>query len=56
MEKLYSKEDMSSLDMSEDDGEILFMGMKNNYVYNNEANSKYEGEVNLEEEFISAFE
>jgi hypothetical protein len=33
---LYSKEDISSSDMSEDDGELLFMGMKNNDVDNNE--------------------
>jgi hypothetical protein len=53
---LYSKEDISSSDMSEDDGELLFMGMKNNDVDNNEANYEDEGEVNLEEEFISALE
>jgi hypothetical protein len=53
---LYSKEDISSSDMSEDDGELLFMGMKNNDVDNNEANSEDEGEVNLEEEFINALE
>jgi hypothetical protein len=33
---LYSKEYNSSSDMSEDDEEILFMGMKNNDVDNNE--------------------
>jgi hypothetical protein len=53
---LYSKEDNSSSDMSEDDEELLFMGMKNNDVDNNEANYEDEGEVNLEEELISALE
>jgi hypothetical protein len=53
---LYSKDDISSSNMSEDDGELLFMGMKNHDVGNNEENIEDEGEVNLEEEFISALE
>jgi hypothetical protein len=54
----YSKEDISSSDMSEDeDSELLFMGMntQNNDV-DDEENSEFEGEVNLEEELISALE
>jgi hypothetical protein len=46
---LYSKEDIDSSYMSEDDGGLLFMGMENNDIDNNESNYKYEGEVNLEE-------
>jgi hypothetical protein len=46
----YSKEDISSSDMSEDENsELLFMGMntQNNDV-DDEENSEFEGEVNLE--------
>jgi hypothetical protein len=54
----YSKEDIISSDMSEDeDSELLFMGMntQNNNI-DNEENSESEGEVDLEEELISALE
>jgi hypothetical protein len=54
----YTKEDMNSSYISEDeDSELLFMGMNTqNHNVDDERKSEFEGEVNLEVELISALE